>query len=275
MQPIHSFDVQDSTRIKGIAIILMLAHHLFAFPSWWNDGITAQALFSLFDMDAGLYLGKFGKICVSLFLFLSGFGLYRIFERKGTTDIWRSVKKLYISYWKIFAIFVPLGYFVFAKLGYATKFSVVFDSFSMKTLVKDLTGWTYKYNHDWWFIKTYVVCLISFPLWAGFVRRNSVAKNVAAVIGLAIGFDVLFPKLAEVTGLALNDNVLFEMFFCQYTPCAAAFYMGAVMAKENLLEKADQKLTDLGLNHLWVDVLGIVAVSVCRNVVIGADIDAF
>ena len=41
LMTIGVFDIHDSTQIKGISIILMLAHHLFAFPSWLNDGVSA------------------------------------------------------------------------------------------------------------------------------------------------------------------------------------------------------------------------------------------
>lgn len=71
-----SFDRQCTFFIKGIAIILMVAHHMWGFKSvddfsggWQN---VAPMLIGL---------GKAGKICVAIFAFISGFGLYLSYTR--------------------------------------------------------------------------------------------------------------------------------------------------------------------------------------------------
>ena len=277
---IGTFDATDSMPIKGIAIVLMLAHHMFTFPERINEEVHAISLISAFGIDGAVFVGRFGKICVSLFLILSGFGLYRTFEKKGSINILKPVKKLFIAYWKVFAIFVPIGLLFFANQGIyceAERFCKVFDNFSWSAFVKDLVGWKSTYNKEWWFIKTYLICLICFPLWSSFVKKHTVSQNMAAVVLLTVLFDAVFPKLPEVTGLPLMDNVLYETLFCQQAGRASTigFYLGAVMAKERTLEKLDEKLTELNLNNCIVDVLGILIIMILRTVVIGDGLDAY
>lgn len=60
------FTREDTKAIKGIAIILMLIHHLWAFPDRLVGG-ELKCLVSVMGQDSIILLGCFGKICVSLF----------------------------------------------------------------------------------------------------------------------------------------------------------------------------------------------------------------
>ena len=51
---------QDTSALKGIAIIAMLCHHLYGFKSY--TGFLS-------------FIGIVGKVCVALFVFCSGYGL--------------------------------------------------------------------------------------------------------------------------------------------------------------------------------------------------------
>jgi peptidoglycan/LPS O-acetylase OafA/YrhL len=53
--------LDESLIIKGIAICLMLWHHLFYESPEYGEIVFQTA--------------KFGKLCVALFLFISGYGL--------------------------------------------------------------------------------------------------------------------------------------------------------------------------------------------------------
>lgn len=63
---------EQSLYIKGFAIILMFIHHLFYFA----DRIpkSAEILWLFNDNSFEVTLGLWGKYCVSIFLFISGFG---------------------------------------------------------------------------------------------------------------------------------------------------------------------------------------------------------
>ena len=44
------FSKSDTLSIKGLAIILMLAHHIFAFPDRINDNIHPISFIKVFGM---------------------------------------------------------------------------------------------------------------------------------------------------------------------------------------------------------------------------------
>ena len=70
--------------IKGLAIIIMFAHHFLTFPEWIIQGVN----FSASDTFADFFNLPL-KICVSLFAFLTGYFYY--FRKKKTVKY--SVKK--------------------------------------------------------------------------------------------------------------------------------------------------------------------------------------
>lgn len=56
--------------LKGVGIILMLLHHLFYIQEGLYDDVHLYGNHYLVQE-----IGIFGKLCVSLFVFLSGYGL--------------------------------------------------------------------------------------------------------------------------------------------------------------------------------------------------------
>ena len=64
-------------------------------------------------------MGDFGKLCVGMFLFISGLGLYNGFARNAQTATLKNsilrIKKLYSNYWTVFLLFVPIGFLYFSE----------------------------------------------------------------------------------------------------------------------------------------------------------------
>lgn len=72
------FTRNDTKVVKGIAIILMLMHHLWAFPERLPTNMQINIFnIKLNDIDLLQQIGMFGKICVPIFMFLGGYGLYK------------------------------------------------------------------------------------------------------------------------------------------------------------------------------------------------------
>ena len=69
------FTRKDTRIIKGAAICLMLWHHLFAFPERVTEGVFRSLLY-FNDTNLSVCIGAFGRICVAVFTFLSGYGWY-------------------------------------------------------------------------------------------------------------------------------------------------------------------------------------------------------
>ncbi len=170
----YSISKQDTLVIKGFAICAMLWHHLF---SQGGDYCTFT-----------LFLAQIGKVCVSLFLFLSGYGIttqYQNFRLKNHTPkesiidsntiqfIGKRFIHFYSSYWVIYIIFVPLGHFFFERN--------IIDLYDLtntyKNIAKDVLGIAgyQSYNITWWFNKLIIKLWIAFPLLYFLISKLKIA----------------------------------------------------------------------------------------------------
>ena len=104
----QTFSRQDTKLMKGVAIFLMLMHHLWAFPERIAGGELWHVL-NICGESSLAYFGSFGKICVSFFFFLGGYGVYLTTCSKKY-DLIAKIKGLYLAYWKVFVIFIPLAF---------------------------------------------------------------------------------------------------------------------------------------------------------------------
>ena len=96
-------------------------------------------------------LVKFTGICVGLYLFLSGYGLYITYQRNPNIQPWKRIVKLYLNFWIVFAIFISLGAWLYPNRypGSCTAF------------LNNVTGWHTTYNGEWWFLFPYVLLVLS------------------------------------------------------------------------------------------------------------------
>ena len=65
------FNVFYSNCLKGVAVVILLFHHCFLRPNRY-EGHTLKLILPEYYLN---YLASFGKICVSLFVFVSAYGL--------------------------------------------------------------------------------------------------------------------------------------------------------------------------------------------------------
>lgn len=237
---IDNYLTKDDTRVmKGIAICCMLMHHLWCFPGR-IAGQPLENLFTIFNIPSTLYFGFFGKICVPMFFFFGGYGVYKSCYGKKY-DILGRLRKLYFAYWKVFLIFIPIGFIFFAsQTPYCTDIFIYsrFANFSSKELISNFLGFTSTYNREWWFLISYAFALITFPLIRGIIDRFSAKTNILIVIIVTLLMTNVFPGIrkAETLGV-LGNNLLYLKFFCQIAPYAACFWMGAVVARNGLLDR--------------------------------------
>ncbi len=109
----------NTKQLKAVAILLMLAHHLFTFPDRIPYDLSPATSIMISNLEFTQCIGTFGKICVSIFMFLGGYGLYAssITDNDGIqipkNSLSRHIFSLYTAYWKVFLIFVPIGFLLF------------------------------------------------------------------------------------------------------------------------------------------------------------------
>jgi peptidoglycan/LPS O-acetylase OafA/YrhL len=148
--------LNDSLLLKGIAICLMLWHHLFYQNPEYGALVFQTA--------------QFAKVCVSLFLFVSAYGLTvqygKIYDKPVAETFKFQVKrfvKFYANYWSVFLIFVPVGVLFFSR-----SFSIPYGNGitnQIKMLITDFSGLNLyqSYNITWWFNQLIICMYILFP----------------------------------------------------------------------------------------------------------------
>lgn len=232
---------EQSLFLMCIAICAMLCHHAFCFPP---DG---------YGTDFGVVahtIGEVGKVCVALFLFVSGYGLYSQFNKlvlnitspplpitNIANQCWREriirwkllvsvtikfelrrFKRFYLNYWAVFIVFVPIGIFVFNRPlseFYGDNVNLI------KALLIDLLGVRGfgSYNITWWFNKVIIGFYLMFPLLYFGVRKCGWLVLLASMVWMKYNpfsalwywHDWLFPFVLGMCAVQFND--LLERFF--------------------------------------------------------------
>lgn len=273
-----NFLTRDDTKImKSIAICCMLMHHVWCFPSR-IAGAPLTNLFTIFNIPSPLYLGMFGYICIPMFFFLGGYGIYKSSYGKKY-DILERLKKLYFAYWKVFLIFIPIGFIFFSnQTPYCLDVFVYtrFVNFSAKELISNFLGFTATYNREWWFLASYALALATFPLIRGIIDRFSAKTNILIVIVVSLLVTNVFPGIRKAESLGiLGNNMLYIKFFCQTAPYVASFWMGAVVARNGLLDRLNESAKKNGLLNPISDIVIWLVIIFLRQSELGDRFDIF
>ena len=162
--------LKESNELKGIALILMLIHHLFYVQTGLYDDIEING--------HGLVntIGVLCKVCVAIYVFLSGYGLGVSNPPSKQINLkkfyLRRFTKLYMNYWLIWLLFVPVGVFYFGRSftdaygDHNVLLRSVLDFFGLL----NITG-RHGYNPTWWFYSCIITLYVVFPLIASIIKR--------------------------------------------------------------------------------------------------------
>lgn len=183
-----SLSLNDTLFIKGIAICWMLWHHLFfKFPVFG---------------DFVFFSSQLGKICVALFLFVSGYGLTIQYAKLTDKPIFDTVKfqlkrlvKFYSGYWVVFILFVPLTVFLLNR-----GLSIPYGGYNpVKRLISDIlgiNGWE-SYIVTWWFNQLIIYFYLIFPLLYVLLKKWPVPTLLFGIIALYMNIPVLMFEAHE------------------------------------------------------------------------------
>ncbi|MBE8990796.1 acyltransferase family protein [Nostoc sp. LEGE 12450] len=232
------FTKKQTSIAKGVAICLMFVHHLFNYQDFgyrFLPGNSYTPLIYFFNLEA--YLAHFGNICISIFLFLSGYGLFLGWVRSQQSPIRYSVDKIkdfYLTYWIYFIIFVPIGLLFFQRetLWNSTKLRYSGDPI---TFLLNFLGWSSTYNQEWWFVRIFVLTLLFLcPVYLKLTEKNTVWIAVISLFLFALSFKIdPFPSI-------LN-----------FTIWQTSFALGIICAKLNFFSSHSIRYLDK-LGWIWV-----------------------
>lgn len=173
---INNFTRKDSTNIKAIAILIMVYYHSVAL-----SGISNVAVI-------GKFFERTGNICVSMFAFISAYGIAKKMEgmykehskkRIAYKIILGRIRKLYFSYVPAF-LFAAAGTLIFDLVHYVVRnerintFTEVYghgDKGILHALINALGlnhliygDYLYTLNQTWWYMSLALIIAIVTPI---------------------------------------------------------------------------------------------------------------
>ena len=210
LQSERVFSRNDTAIAKLAAIGMMICHHLFTFPDRIPEGKMYHSLASVGGQPVEGVVAQFSRLCVAMFLFLSGYGIYIQLRKKKylTAYIADKIKGLLMTLWKVMWVFVPLSMALGVK---KVNISAVWDiEYSPLNFVLNMIGFPkgiHPFNGEWWFITAYLFLLIGVPAIFAWLRRSR---------------DNFFSDLIVVMLIFLFGNTFYEKLLTY--PLTEGFY---------------------------------------------------
>ena len=203
----NTFTKEDTTKIKGWAILLMLIHHCFLSPERYKGQDVSFYPFSEHFINSA---AASMKICVALFVFISAYGITKSYKRSCDGDLvkidsricrhnlyHRSVK-LWTWYFFIFAI-AQLWSAIIIKGGryefvYGTGFKGVIHFLIDMAGLAELFS-TPTFLATFWYLSLAWIIIIVTPLLLMLYRRS----GGALLFGLCLLISAALPSTREHT----------------------------------------------------------------------------
>lgn len=226
----------ETLQFKGVAILIMIFLHLFISE---NNIALCDVILYFHGKPLVFQLSKFAGICVGLYLFLSGYGLYLSNQKINKVSPWKRILKLYLNFWTVFIVFISLASFLKPERYPG----------SIWEITKNFTGWHTTYNGEWWFLFPYVLLVLT-SLWIfKWIDKFPIGTTLCI-----IGFVYVFSYFI----IWLNREYLYSHQLAYmpilYLSCLPSFALGAIFAKYDWFAVLRSKIEikTVGLDILWV-----------------------
>jgi hypothetical protein len=254
------FTKSDMTRLKGVAILCMLCLHLFCRKVVNGLYVVAPILHGV---PLIYYLGLFSDVCVPIYCFASGYGLYVTYNKTQGIEFKKNgmrIFKLLINYWIILFLFILVG-FLMGKPEYpgnAAKFIMNFLILSSS------------YNGAWWFLQTYIILVLVSPfLFKWIMKSNYYVVILISGIFYFVAYAQRIKQVIDfgqhaVLSMLVNAIVLFGT-------SQLPFIVGAIFAKEKVYSKIYNKFYNIRYKNticLLVFLLMIVIHGIFQSLII-------
>ena len=214
----RTFSIHVTQALKGIAILSMLFHHLFAQSGTFED--VYGVIFTPFTRDQVNTVSSGAVICVSMFVFLTGYGMLLSLRKRSAREqesyVVRRYLKLMVSFQIVFIASLatcflrPDRLHMYFRDGKAAAIRYILtDALGFSTFAG-----TPGYNETWWYISFAVFLIFLMPIVTTLVRRYGIAVVVLAGLTQSFGIDMGKPiarfALALTLGAWLADRRLLD-----------------------------------------------------------------
>lgn len=217
---------EKTQHLKGIALLLLMWHHLFGveYLTGWSAIIPGTE-------GASYVIGASGKICLAMFLFCSGYGLFKSYINKETvskTYILKRLVKTLIPYWIV--MIIAIAYLIFAG-----KFEAKYIFVNLFALIHSSEILYVTFS---WFIKLYVLLLLVLPLIRLIERKwkKNAIIDILIYIVLPFALALIFRKFLHEEYYESIPSFLAStiVFLLAWFPL---FAIGMLFAKYNTYKK--------------------------------------
>ena len=258
------FTKEHTMQMKGIAIIILLFHHCFLNAQRWAT-VPYEKLattkgwgyypisFAPFSSHTIQYLASFSKICVAMFVFMTGYGMWVSYEsQKKKTTMSNYIKKRMVTLMTGFLIIfvvteilaIPTGRFI-EVYGHDFR-SVVYMIIDALGLAK-LLG-TPLFCLTWWYMSLAIVLIMIFPFVHSIMEKYQwVVVFASIIVPRACGFG--------------QSTDLFRYLL--------AYTLGMYFAQHDLLARIKEKFMEQNmagkLLFLIVSLIGLAVIIKCRQ----------
>lgn len=258
------FTKEHTMQMKGIAIIILLFHHCFLNAQRWAT-VPYEKLattkgwgyypisFAPFSSHTIQYLASFSKICVAMFVFMTGYGMWVSYEsQKKKTTMSNYIKKRMVTLMTGFLIIfvvteilaIPTGRFI-EVYGHDFR-SVVYMIIDALGLAK-LLG-TPLFCLTWWHMSLAIVLIMIFPFVHSIMEKYQWVVVVASII------------VPRACGFGQSTD-LFRYLL--------AYTLGMYFAQHDLLARIKEKFMEQNvagkLLSLIVSLIGLAVIIKCRQ----------
>lgn len=239
----------ESVQLKGIAIMTMVFLHLFNRAE--NVDLCNNSVY-LFDIPLTSQLAKFAEICVPLYLFLSGYGLYILYLKSDNIKPLRRIFKLYLNFWTVFIVFIPLGCFLKP------------DQYpgDLLDFLENVTAWRTSYNWEWWFIFPYIILLSITNMLFKYVRKYGFWS---IVVSSSLIYVVSYLCISFYKSYLLENYLIFIIVESFEMMCS--FVWGALFVKYDILGKIDRTFNFKSCYGTIVGILVIIGLILIRSII--------
>lgn len=222
-----AFDREASAALKGIAILMMMFHHNFRAAELYAGHAVS---FFPFGEQQVVNAAFACKICVSIFAFISGYGLflsYQGYAGKGTATRWCAKRyvKTFSGYWFVWVLSAVICQLIDGRTGHILLRDGGFRCLAYGLI--DFAGLaklfeTPSVNGTWWYMSAAAAFIALLPL----------AYRLRDELGLVLAGSVLFLRVIfgrNGSGVYTGGNSIYAFL--------SPFLIGCMFARYGWFDK--------------------------------------
>lgn len=201
----------DAAIMSAIGVLLMIAHHLFGFQDFLSPEVGWSSMLVLYGIEIEHVIAAFGKICVALFAFNSGYVVWKM--QHSYLDMFNRIKRIIsflVSYWIVLLLFWIYAIIVGDPLP------------SYKDTLMNLVGLNTGPDKIFvnipfaWYVAYYVSFIILSPILLKLFSRSLTSDIILFILlGIILQFikcDFLSPLMIGIEGMLFAKYSLFQRF---------------------------------------------------------------